>query len=186
MWLSECLLETNPVGLWWEGWQGERQRSGGGELQSRLRGSSYQELAEEGKIEGGVVDCDITGSCVWTLGPHLGVLFWENFKRWGLPVSVDYWEEVRMYRSLPLQSWGPLPCFASPPWWTVSLELKTGIYCFSLHFLSRFCHCDLKKQKQKRIYIEECLVLSKFTSLRWVAFIAVMGCMQPMDQRFYI
>lgn len=91
-----------------------------------------------------------------------------------------------MYRSLPLQSWGPLPCFASPPWWTVSLELKTGIYCFSLHFLSRFCHCDLKKQKQKRIYIEECLVLSKFTSLRWVAFIAVMGCMQPVDQRFYV
>lgn len=53
----------------------------GGELQSRPKGSSYQELAEERKIEGGVVDCDATGSCVWTLGPHLGVLFWENFKR---------------------------------------------------------------------------------------------------------
>lgn len=53
----------------------------GWDLQCRLKGWASQELAEERKIEGGIVDCDITGSCVWTLGPYLGVLFWENFKR---------------------------------------------------------------------------------------------------------
>ena len=52
-----------------------------GELQSRLKGSSHQEPAEERKMEGGIVDCHVTGSCVRTLDPYLGVLFWENFKR---------------------------------------------------------------------------------------------------------
>lgn len=77
---SVCWKQT----LWVDGGKDDKENDRGverGELQSRLKGSSYQELAEERKIEGGVVDCDITGSCVWTLGPHLGVLFGENFKR---------------------------------------------------------------------------------------------------------
>lgn len=70
---SVCWKQT----LWVDGGKDDKENDRGvGGLQSRLKGSSYQELAEEGKIEGGVVDCDIkahvSGHLVLTWGCCFG------------------------------------------------------------------------------------------------------------------